>query len=238
MIKGEIVERLYNSKFLQEKVPLLIYLPEKYSELKKYPVLFVQDGWEYLTSGRLATQVDHMIDRHQIAELIVVAIPTENKYDRQEKYSPTGSKHKAYLRFLAEELVPYIDREYSTLCLGGSRAIMGDSLGAVVSLHAVLKYPHTFATLISQSGLLLPETIETIHSHPGKCHLQIYLSVGNQEEQVETSRGLLNIVEMNKELQHLLKSFAYVTLNIRDGGHTWENWQSDIKDALLHYWGI
>jgi pimeloyl-ACP methyl ester carboxylesterase len=50
----------------------------------------------------------------------------------------------AYLRFIVEELKPYIDRTYSTRPDLANTFIMGSSMGGIISLYAICKYPEVF----------------------------------------------------------------------------------------------
>ena len=49
-----------------------------------------------------------------------------------------------YLRFLVEELKPFIDRELRTLPGPEDTAVIGSSMGGLISLYAVCEYPHIF----------------------------------------------------------------------------------------------
>jgi len=49
-----------------------------------------------------------------------------------------------YLRFLTEELKPFIDAEYHTAADRDNTFIMGSSAGAMISLYAVSEYPDVF----------------------------------------------------------------------------------------------
>lgn len=50
----------------------------------------------------------------------------------------------AYLKFLVEELKPFIDREYRTRPGRGDTFIMGSSMGGLISLYAITEYPQVF----------------------------------------------------------------------------------------------
>ena len=69
----------------------------------------------------------------EIEDLIIVGIPYRDVHDRRKKYHPDGEQHAAYIRFLAHELVPYLDEEFPTYQIGTGRVLIGDSLGATVS---------------------------------------------------------------------------------------------------------
>jgi predicted alpha/beta superfamily hydrolase len=50
----------------------------------------------------------------------------------------------SYLRFIVEELKPFIDGAYRTRLGREDTFIMGSSMGALISLYAVLEYPLVF----------------------------------------------------------------------------------------------
>ena len=66
-------------------------------------------------------------------------------------YHPEGDRREAYIRFLAHELVPYMDDNYPTYQIGAGRGLIGDSLAATISLLTALKYPNIFGKVILHS---------------------------------------------------------------------------------------
>jgi len=49
-----------------------------------------------------------------------------------------------YLKFIVEELKPYIDQNYSTLADAENTLIMGSSMGGLISLYGICEYPEVF----------------------------------------------------------------------------------------------
>ncbi len=49
-----------------------------------------------------------------------------------------------YLKFLIDELKPYIDRHYSVSSVRADTFIMGSSMGGLISMYAVAEYPEVF----------------------------------------------------------------------------------------------
>lgn len=58
----------------------------------------------------------------------------------------------AYLRFLVEELKPYIDRHYSVATGATDTAVMGSSRGGLISLYALMEYPEVFGSAAAMSS--------------------------------------------------------------------------------------
>jgi predicted alpha/beta superfamily hydrolase len=57
---------------------------------------------------------------------------------------PKGWLADLYLKFLVEDLKPFIDKEYRTKPGRADTSVMGSSAGALISLYAVCEYPDVF----------------------------------------------------------------------------------------------
>ena len=191
MNKGTIQDLTFFSEALQEDMQLLIYLPPNYSPLYKYTVLIASDGKDYFQLGRISRVADELYEEQAIENLIIVGVPYKNVKDRREKYHPDGSQHTAYKRFLAQELVPYIDENYPTYQIGMGRALIGDSLAATVSLMTALSYPNTFGRVIMHSPLVDESVLESVQNHKDVHAFSLYQVIGTEEKAVKTGDGLL-----------------------------------------------
>ncbi|MCD8539687.1 MAG: hypothetical protein LRY55_07900 [Leadbetterella sp.] len=104
----------------------------------------------YYTHNGQEWRVDETLDslnRFSRGQFIVVGIGSDE--DRLKEYSPYPWKEPReirgaeYLEFLTGELIPLVEKKYRTT---ESRAIAGSSMGALISLEAILKYPDVFHT--------------------------------------------------------------------------------------------
>lgn len=129
--QGTLRDQTIFSEKLGEEVDSLIYLPASFSPLYKYHVLIVQDGIDYFQLGRIGRLADALLKSNEIERLIIVGVKYNNIEDRWEKYHPNGSQFTAYLQFLAQELVPFLEREYPTYQMGMGRSLIGDSLAGL-----------------------------------------------------------------------------------------------------------
>ena len=139
------------SAFLGPTRNVEIWLPPGYDSATatRYPVLYMSDG-QNLFDPRIAnTGVDWGVDeavvrlvrRGVIPPIVVVGV--WNSADRGAEYSPW---HRApeYARFLIEELMPRVNREFRTLTGPANTAAMGSSLGGLLSFYLVLHHPDVF----------------------------------------------------------------------------------------------
>ncbi|GHH98440.1 alpha/beta hydrolase [Neobacillus kokaensis] len=232
--RGTIKELTIHSQELNEDLQLLIYLPANFSPLYKYSLLIAQDGRDYFQLGRIGRLADEFLFKKEIENLIIVGVPYKNVQDRRRKYHPDGSQNKQYIRFLAHELVPYLEQEFPTYHMGSTRALIGDSLGAAVSLMTALHYPHTFGKVLLQSPYVDEQIIDLAKNFQSAELLEIYHVIGTLETEVKTTDGKLSdFLTPNRELAKLLitRPFSYFYEEF-EGNHTWTYWQPDLKRAL------
>ncbi|MFY3790372.1 alpha/beta hydrolase [Ureibacillus sp. MALMAid1270] len=235
MEKGTIQDVAFFSEALQENIELLIYVPANYTPLYKYNILIASDGKDYFQLGGISKLADELIEDYEIENIIIVGIPYKNIHDRKNKYIPTGEKHEAYLRFLAHELVPYLDKEYSTLQMGSTRALIGDSMAATVSLLGVLKYPNIFSKAILQSPYVDEHVLSIVKESQTQSQLSIYHVIGKEEiEVVTTDKTVKDFLTPNRQLHQLLSEKGYkIFYEEFEGNHTWKYWKPDLRRALI-----
>lgn len=230
-------EIVLDSRLLGTPEKLIVYTPKRYSPLYSYPVLYVQDGDDYLAMGRMASLLDQMIADKEIPDLLAVFIPVD-KAKRFDRYHPDGKEHLAYTRFLADEVVSFIDSHYSTHPLGNGRTLLGESLGGVVSLFTALAYPHTFGQVASQSGAVDEQLNRRIAQADLTVSQTFYLEIGTEETAVNSSRGVLNLYAANEELRAILQTKkATLFYETFEGDHTWGHWQKNLPRMLRTLYG-
>ena len=239
MDKGTVKDISFFSECLQEEMQLLIYIPANYTPLYRYNILIASDGKDYFQLGGIPRLADELIDDYEIEHLIVVGVPYKSVGDRKRKYIPSGDQHEAYLRFLAHELVPYLDREFSTNALGACRGLIGDSMAATVSLLAAVKYPHIFGKAILHSPYVDDLVMEKVRTAKGFDQLSIYHVIGTDEDEVILhDKTVKDFLTPNREMHQLMVEMGYETFYEEfKGNHTWKYWKPDLKRALIENFG-
>ena len=144
--RGEVVERQFKSDVYGDVRPISIYLPARFRETRRYPLLVFHDGLEYLRFTNLATVLDNLIHRLEIPPL--VAALTQSP-DRMNEYAADERQP----RFLVDELLPLLQDEFPLLEEPRDRALIGASFGAVATLHAACSRPGAFGKLLLQSEI-------------------------------------------------------------------------------------
>jgi predicted alpha/beta superfamily hydrolase len=171
--KGKVVKLLasFHSNTLDNDRVVWAYLPPSYDENTeaRYPVVYMHDGQNLfdpaLAFGGNEWKVDETLDQAAevtgaIREAIVIG-PENAGAKRIYEYTPTtdpgysgGGGGDQYLSMLVTELKPKIDGMLRTLPAREHTAILGSSLGGLISAYAGVKRPDVFGLM----GAMSPST--------------------------------------------------------------------------------
>lgn len=139
---------------------LWLYMPPGYDqESDSYPVIYMHDGQNLFDpaafyGGWKADQVvDSLLAQGRMREVVIVGIA--NTPDRMEEYTQVedflpayggtmGGDAPLYARHIVEEVKPFIDARYRTLPSRENTAVLGSSLGGLVSYYIGWEYPEVF----------------------------------------------------------------------------------------------
>lgn len=177
---------------------ILIYLPPDYETSQKhYPVMYMHDAqnlFDAATSFSGEWEVDEslnaLFDQGDYG-CIVVGIDNGGAL-RIDELAPwvnttynEGGEGAQYINFIVETLKPYVDQNYRTLSGRNYTAIMGSSLGGLVSQYAIMQHQNVF----SKAGDLSPAywfNDPDIYNHSENTAktgpLKIYQYAGQQED--------------------------------------------------------
>jgi predicted alpha/beta superfamily hydrolase len=173
-----------------------VFLPPGYHEntLKKYPVLYMHDGNNlflkeeaFLGNTWRTDEVLGVLDKmNAIEEVIVVGI---HPNERMREYTSPG--YEDYGRFLVEKLKPLIDAKYRTLPGPADTAVMGSSLGGVVSFYLGWQWPDVFGKVacLSSTFTYSDDLLERVSAEP-KRNISIYLDSGWPGDNYEATRSM------------------------------------------------
>jgi putative tributyrin esterase len=238
------------SKLMGKDVPVNILLPYGY-ELEKthYSVLYLLHGsdggagdWNN-TSGVAAYAKEFPL---------IIVMPDamgDSFYDNSKNKGPWET-------FFKQELVPYIDKNYKTIAKREGRALAGLSMGGYGAWRLGLDMPQLFSCAASLSGALgwgennasnaaLLEYGKTIY---GDEYATAYPAamLWPRVEKLLDAKGnwsgpalyfdcgkddFLNASNRDFEAKLLTKGIPYEFAEF-DGAHTWEYWDTHIRDVF------
>ena len=236
----------FYSPQLQNYRTLIVYLPPSYSEntLKRYPVLYMHDGQNIFQASTAFGGVEWQVDETSNAlvkyglmdETLVVGIYNTGA-NRIYEYTPCcdptygGGGANVYERFVIDTVKPWIDAHYRTLPGKDDTAMMGSSLGGLVSFHIGRRNPGTFGKVAGMSSSFwwnnqaLTRTVELSTVH---VPVSFYIDAGT------TNDGLSDTTRM----RDALLADGYVQGNDLDyfvangGSHNESSWAARLYIPL------
>jgi len=155
--------RVLHSEILAEDRILQVHLPPWYeSESRTYPVVFLfYSDWVQGYFAQLVNDLYHLSMDH-IPPMILVGVANTQRYRDLLPWprpggQPGDGQADRFLRFVREEMIPFIDREYRTKQY---RIMVGPQAAAIFGIYALLESPGTFNAFILNDPCLA--------DHPGR----------------------------------------------------------------------
>ncbi len=195
----------FHAPQLGNKRTLSISLPPSYAEnpFKRYPVLYMHDGqnaFEDSTSFGGVSWGAHRTSHSLVAqglmdEIIIVGVANTGQR-RVYEYTPgpdTGRTGGAdlYGRFLIDTVKPWIDGRYRTLPGREDTALMGSSLGGLVSFYLGLRYPHVFSKVACLSSSFMwngLELVRQVATAPERVPVKFYIDAGTNRDPLKPTQ--------------------------------------------------
>ncbi len=221
-----------------------VYLPAEYytQATKKFPVLYMQDGQNLFSTSTAANgewEVDETLNElEKKGNFGVIVIGIENGgNERLNEYSPWknpeygGGKGKDYLDFVAYKLKPAIDLLYRTKPEREQTAIMGSSMGALITLYAAMKYESVF----SKFGVFSPSLwfSDSIYRMPKQCSHYYFSNIYLMSGILESSTQAKETYAMRDSL--LLNGFEKEEIRCEiknDGTHSEWFWKREFAACV------
>ncbi|SFU40064.1 Enterochelin esterase [Pustulibacterium marinum] len=235
------------SKVLKDDRALKVYLPEGYDAQQKYPVVYITDA-QTSNFTTAMTYMHAMMEGALLPKCILVGIVQKDRWNELEvSYKENGKRFKDYI---FEEVVPYIDAQYST---SGYNVMVGHSDGAEYNQHLLLEKENPFASFISCStnfNTPMEEALGTFFKeYTGK---PIYYFIANVKYEVPERIAAGNLMERlaveaaNPKIQLTLQTYkaqheSIVIRALQDGLlYVFQNYRNldayaDFKEYADHY---
>jgi len=226
-----------------------LYLPPDYqTTVKKYPVLYMQDGQNLFDKNTAAFgewKVDESLnDLHAQGDwgCIVVGIDNGGQY-RLDEYSPWvnpqygGGQGDEYVEFIVNTLKPYIDANFRTLPGRQTTGIAGSSMGSLISMYAFAERQDIFA----KAGIFSPAfwfadnaPANHVATHPKQGNARVYFLAGADEEANGNQSNY--VVEDMQAVSNAMTTAGFSadekSFNVKaDGQHSEWFWAREFPDA-------
>ncbi|TXD52784.1 MULTISPECIES: alpha/beta hydrolase [unclassified Polaribacter] len=226
-----------------------LYLPPNYeTSTEKFPVIYMHDGqnlFDKKTSYAGEWEVDETLNqlfKETGKGFIVVGVENGGE-KRIEEYTPYphekygGGKGEIYVDFLANELKPYIDSNYRTKINGENTAIIGSSLGGLISFYGGLKYPNVFGKIgaLSTSFWFSNKINDFANKNGNQKNTKLYFLVGGKEGD--------SMVPDTENMAKLLIDVGFPANNIKtkivtEGKHNEAFWKTEFLEVITFLYNL
>lgn len=160
---GKVTQHTWNTSkvFAGTQRDYWVYVPAQYDGSKPVCVMVFQDGKGYVDEtghSRVPTVLDNLI--HQQAMPITIGIfidpgrfPSDSgNRPRSNRSFEYDTLSDAYARFLLEEILPEVGKQYKLTSDAQGRAICGISSGGICAFTVAWERPEAFSKVISYVG--------------------------------------------------------------------------------------
>lgn len=214
LVLGEYLK--IQSKILNEERRIFVRVPFGYElSNEKYPVLYVLD--ENTHSIHASGTISFLSGNGVMPQTIIVAIPNTA---RNRDFTPTNTEDTPnsggadnFIKFLREELIPYIDKNYRT---EPHRILFGHSLTAMFSIYTLLTNPDLFNGFISASPYLMYDNNYVVKlaekNLPGLSFSNskfLYITLGNEPDYFNSMNELTSLLK-KKSPEDLKWDYVYM----------------------------
>jgi enterochelin esterase-like enzyme len=247
------------SQYLGYIVNYWVYTPAGYENLKELPVLYVLDGNDFVDDrmGALPNILDNLIASGRIQPMLAVFVdarePDDPQHNRREDEFLVHPVEHA--RFIADELVPAVDRTYRTDPRPDARAIMGVSYGGLSATFIAASQSRVFHNLAALSPSLwvldspqyLADPQQVKGSRPMLAPMQAATACGDDTRikcpslpiKVFLTAGIpsWDVGDFTSLVATLERQGYPVEFHQVREGHAWSAWRGLSDEMLLYFFG-
>jgi len=221
-----------------------VWLPPSYASSpgKRYPVLYAQDGQNLFDASfsfgghewHMDEIADSLIRAGATDEFIIVGI--DNTHDRWQEYSGTEVGRK-YLDFIVHRLKPFVDSVYRTRADRENTAMLGSSMGGLISFYMLWLHPDVFSKAACLSGGFAYDPGDIVDSAGRStarlAGTRIYLDCGDRDLDLHflpDNRKMAGYLSRDARLKAVFKIFPGAT-------HNEQAWAGRIWEPLVFLFG-
>ncbi|MEK7727339.1 MAG: alpha/beta hydrolase-fold protein [candidate division KSB1 bacterium] len=236
----------FASKKLGTKRTVIVWLPPGYEAQAhlRYPVIYMHDGQNLFDPATAFAGVDWRVDetaedllrRDLIRPFIVVGM--YNTPRREDEYTPR--RGKKYAKFIIKEVKPFIDAHYRTLSGREHTAVMGSSLGGLISFYLAWWHPKVFgmagclsASWMWHQAVVFEDIMKDGMPKPG---VKIYMDHGSEGTEGRYATVFKRMRDTLIKKGFLLRQDLEYFYGIGDG-HDEGSWSRRVWRPLVFFFG-
>lgn len=224
-----------------------IYVPAQYDGTTPASLIVFQDGGSYVQDSgqfRVPIVLDNLIHKGELPVMIglfinpgVIPASGEGAHPRRNRSFEYDDLGGLYARFLIEEMIPAVAKDYKLTEDPAERAVGGISSGGICAFTAAWERPDYFQKVLSHVGSFT--NIRGGHVYPALIRkserkpLRVFLQEGSND--LDNAFGSWPLA--NQEMAAALKYVNYdYKFEYGDGGHNGKHGGAIMPDSLRWLW--
>ncbi len=246
--QGAVTKHVWTSRIFPGTVrEYWVYVPVQYSASKPAAVMIFQDGAGFVSetgAWRVPVVFDNLIHRREMPITIGIFIdpgvlpplsPDQRaRFNRSYEYDALGDR---YARFLIEEILPEVAKQYNLSSDPNDRGIAGSSSGGIAAFTAAWNRPDAFRRVVSfigsytnlRGGQIYPSLIRKTEQRP----LRVFLQDGNADQNIYAGNWWIGNQDMASALEYAGYDARFVT---GTEGHNSKHGSAILPEALRWLW--
>jgi enterochelin esterase family protein len=219
------------------------YVPAQYDETKPACVMIFLDGADFVHlkgEMRIPTVFDNLIHKEEMPVTIGIFVNPgrrgEDKSMRDEEYLPIND---TYARFLLEDLIPKVGKDYNLVDDAAGRAVCGMSDGGVGTFTVVWHRPDAFSKAITHiasyvripGGAEYPFLVRQTRYNPKP--IRVFIQASENDLNIYEGNWTLGNIQMESALMFARYDYRF---KMGTGGHDLTFGGAIFPDAVRWLW--
>ncbi len=254
--QSKVITDSIKSNILSATVKINIYLPAEFDSnpTKQYPVLYLLHGLTdtyaaWVEKGHLDQVADEMIQKGEIPPMIIIMPNAGGPNTRRTWNGYFNMDGWAYSDFFYNELMPTLEKRYRIIGDKANRSVSGLSMGGGGCTVYAQHHTDLFSSCYAMSAWLTSndtaldtnnlQTYVTKAVHENDAIKYVNNASRDEIEKLKTVRWFIDIGDddflFDQDIQFYQAMKAKripCELRVRNGGHTWEYWNTALRTSL------
>ncbi|MRI01998.1 cupin domain-containing protein [Kriegella sp. EG-1] len=248
--KGKLTQHTFKSTVFPNTIrDYYVYVPEQYDASKPAALMVFQDGHTYVQEDghfKVPTVFDNLIAQEKMPVTIGLFINPGHSLDLVQVESPWKSSNRSfeyddisdtYGKFLLEEMIPELKKNYSISDDPKMRAIGGISSGGICAFSAAWFFPNQFNKVLSHIGSFT--NIRGGHNYPSmirktdKKNIKVFLQDGDGDLNNNHGNWWLANLQMESSLKYMDYNYRFEP---GKGAHNGNHGGAILPESLTWLW--
>ena len=248
--KGTVTKHVWESKIYANTTrEYYVYVPKQYDASKPAALMIFQDGHSYVNEEgnfRVPIVFDNLIHQGKMPVTIGLFINPGHHMDAPTPESPWRASNRSveyddmsdtYAKFLLEEMIPELKKEYNISDDPKMRAVCGLSSGGICAFSAAWFHPEQFHKVLSHFGSFTD--IRGGHNYPpmirknDKKDIKIFLQDGSNDLNNQYGNWWLANLQMESAFKYKDYDYKFVS---GTGEHNGKHGGSILPESLIWLW--